>query len=239
MRETSRIVRQKQSGADCGTRTCSHTLSDWSTEMPNPVYDAERTALLLVDPYNDFLSDGGKLFPMLRDVAADVHLLDNLRAAVDTARKADLQVFYVPHRRWQPGDYDNWDHPNPTQRLVQQRHTFAKGTWGGEWHPDFVPQEGDIIIQEHWGQSGFANTDLDFQLKQQSITHVIVVGLLANTCIESTSRFAMELGYHVTLVRDATAAFTREMMRAAHELNGPTFAHEILTTAELIVALPV
>jgi nicotinamidase-related amidase len=207
--------------------------------MPNPVYDAERTALLLVDPYNDFLSDGGKLFPMLRDVAADVHLLDNLRAAVDTARKADLQVFYVPHRRWQPGDYDNWDHPNPTQRLVQQRHTFAKGTWGGEWHPDFVPQEGDIIIQEHWGQSGFANTDLDFQLKQQSITHVIVVGLLANTCIESTSRFAMGLGYHVTLVRDATAAFTREMMRAAHELNGPTFAHEILTTAELIVALPV
>ena len=207
--------------------------------MPNPVYDVERTALLLVDPYNDFLSDGGKLFPMLRDVAADVHLLDNLRAAVDTARKADLQVFYVPHRRWQPGDYDNWDHPNPTQRLVQQRHTFAKGTWGGEWHPDFVPQEGDIIIQEHWGQSGFANTDLDFQLKQQSITHVIVVGLLANTCIESTSRFAMELGYHVTLVRDATAAFTREMMRAAHELNGPTFAHEILTTAELIVALPV
>jgi nicotinamidase-related amidase len=207
--------------------------------MPDLVYDAKRTALLLVDPYNDFLSDGGKLFPMLRDVAADVRLLDNLRATVDTVRKADIQVFYVPHRRWQPGDYDNWDHPNPTQRLVQQRHTFAKGTWGGEWHPDFIPQDGDIIIHEHWAQSGFANTDLDFQLKQQGITHVIVVGLLANTCIESTSRFAMELGYHVTLVRDATAAFTREMMRAAHELNGPTFAHEILTTAQLVEALPV
>jgi nicotinamidase-related amidase len=44
----------------------------------------------------------------------------------------------------------------------------------------------------------------------------------------------MELGYHVTLVRDATAAFTKEMMHAAHELNGPTFAHEILTTAGLM-----
>ena len=97
--------------------------------MPNPVYDAERTALLLVDPYNDFLSDGGKLFPMFRDVAADVHLLDNLRAAVDTARKADLQVFYVPHRRWQPGDYDNWDHPNPTQRLGATSH-LRKGDVG-------------------------------------------------------------------------------------------------------------
>ena len=48
----------------------------------------------------------------------------------------------------------------------------------------------------------------------------------------------MELGYHVTLVTDATAAFTKEMMHAAHELNGPTFAHAILTTAELVAALP-
>jgi hypothetical protein len=40
------------------------------------------------------------------------------------------------------------------------------------------------------------------------------------------------------LVKDATAAFAREMMRAAHELNGPTFAHAILTTKELLAALP-
>jgi len=209
------------------------------SNMSNPVYPAERTGVLLVDPYNDFLSHGGKLFPMLRDVADDVKLIDNLRATVGAARASDIPVFYVPHRRWQPGDYDNWDHPNPTQRLIQQRHTFAKGEFGGEWHPDFVPQDGDIIIQEHWGQSGFANTDLDFQLKQQGVTHVIVIGLLANTCIESTSRFAMELGYHVTLVRDATAAFSKELMHAAHQLNGPTFAHEILTTAEVIAALPI
>ena len=205
--------------------------------MPNPVYRAERTGLLLVDPYNDFLSEGGKVFPMIKEIAAEVGLLDNLRATVAAVRKADIQVFYVPHRRWQPGDYDNWDHPNPTQRLVQERHTFELGTWGGEWHPDFVPQPNDIMIKEHWAQSGFANTDLDFQLKQQGVTHVIVIGLLANTCIESTSRFAMELGYHVTLVRDATAAFSKEMMHAAHVLNGPTFAHAILTTAELTAAL--
>lgn len=33
---------------------------------------------------------------------------------------------------------------------------FAKGTWGGEWHPDFAPQPGDIDVKEHWGSSGFA-----------------------------------------------------------------------------------
>jgi nicotinamidase-related amidase len=76
------------------------------------------------------------------------------------------------------------------------------------------------------------------QLKQHGISRVLIVGLLANTSIESTARFAMELGYHVPLVRDATAAFTRELMRAAHELNGPTFAHAIVTAKELISALP-
>jgi len=62
--------------------------------------------------------------------------------------------------------------------------------------------------------------------------------LLANTCTESTGRHAMEIGYHVTLVRGATAAFAREMMHAAHALNGPTFAHAILCTEELLAALP-
>ena len=118
------------------------------------------------------------------------------------------------------------------------QHQFARGEWGGEWHPDFAPKPGDIVAKEHWGQSGFANTDLDFRLKQKGITHVIVVGLLANTCIDTTARYAMELGYHVTLVRDATAAFSHELMHAAHELSAPTFAHAILTTDEVIAALP-
>jgi nicotinamidase-related amidase len=201
-------------------------------------YDPTRTAVLLVDPYNDFLSEGGKLWPPVRRVATDVGLLDNLRAIVAAGRQAHLQILFVPHRRWQEGDYEDWDHPSPSQRLHgQQRHIFALGTWGGEFHPDFQPADGDVIVQEHWAQSGFANTDLDLQLKQHGITHVIVIGMLANTCIESTGRYAMELGYHVTLVRDATAAFEPEMMHAAHELNGPTYAHAITTTAELLQAL--
>jgi nicotinamidase-related amidase len=201
-------------------------------------YTKDRTALLLVDPYNDFLSDGGKFWPSVQDVANEVGLLDNLRTLTTAIRTAGIQVFIVPHRRWEPGDYEGWDHPNPYQLQSGNMQAFARGTWGGEWHPDFTPQQGDIVIKEHWGSSGFANTDLDFRLKQRGIVNVIVVGLLANTCIESTSRFAAELGYHVTLVKDATAAFTEEMMYAAHELNGPTFAHEILTTAELVAALP-
>lgn len=202
------------------------------------IYEAKSTALLFVDPYNDFLSEGGKVWPFIKDVAGEVGLLDNLRTINRAVRNAGVQVVYVPHRRWQPGDYECWCHPSPSQRKIMEGHHFAKGEWGGDWHPDFAPQPGDIVALEHWGSSGFANTDLDFQLKQHGITHVMIVGLLANTCIEATARFAMELGYHVTLVRDATAAFRPEMMYAAHELNGPTYAHSIVSTRELIEALP-
>ncbi len=200
-------------------------------------YPRDRTALLFVDPYNDFLSEGGKMWPLLAEVAAQVGLLDNLRAVTAAARQAGLPVFIVPHRRWQPGDFEAWDHPNPYQLASAQRQVFASGSWGGDWHPDFVPQPGDIVASEHWGSSGFANTNLDFLLKQKQITHVIVIGLLANTCIETTSKFAVELGYHVTLVTDATAAFSADRMQAAHELNGPTYAHAIVTTAELMAEL--
>ncbi|RAY13715.1 cysteine hydrolase [Actinomadura craniellae] len=200
-------------------------------------YEARRTAVLLVDPYNDFISEGGKLWPRLHGVATEVGLLDNLRKVVAAGRAAGARVVFVPHRQWEEGDYEGWDHPNPTQRQMQQRHTFARGTWGGEFHPDLRPRAGDVVAKQHWGQSGFANTDLDLQLNQHGISHVIVIGVLANTCIESTGRFAMELGHHVTLVRDATAAYSAELMHAAHELNGPTYAHSITTTADLVRAL--
>jgi nicotinamidase-related amidase len=200
-------------------------------------YRSETTALLLVDPYNDFLSEGGKTWPRVKEIAEEVRLLDHLRALVAAARAKGIKVVFVPHRRHEHGDYLNWRFATPYQRAGAQRRIFEKGTWGGTFHDDFQPQPGDIVAQEHWGSSGFANTDLNVQLQQAGIDRVILVGMIANTCIEATGRFAMELGYHVTLVRDATAAFSHDAMRAAHEINGPTFAHAITTTQALLAEL--
>lgn len=201
-------------------------------------YERKNTALLFIDPYNDFLSEGGKIWPRVKEIAEANNLLDNLRTIVKSVRQAGIQVFIVPHKQWEPTDYQHWQFPNPTQQMIMETHSFAKGSWGGEWHPDFAPLEGDIIVKQHWAQSGFANTDLDMLLKQHGISHLIAIGLLANTCMECTCRFAMELGYHITLVKDATAAFSQEMMHAAHVLNGPTYAHAILSTSELVESLP-
>ena len=78
-----------------------------------------------------------------------------------------------------------------------------------------------MIVLEHWAQSGFANTDLDSQLKQLGIQKIILVGMIANTCIEATGRLGMELGYHVTIIRMQSLS---SVMKASFcEVNGPAF----------------
>lgn len=200
----------------------------------NARQDDGKTGLVFVDPYNDFLSEGGKLWSLIQGVATEVSLHDNLRRIVAAARDTGTPYYLAPHHRADPGNFAGWRQPTPYQLAAHGQQIFARGSWGAEWHPDFAPRENDVVASEHWGSSGFANTDLDRQLRQRGIDRIVVVGLIANTCVEGTARYAMELGYHVTLVTDATAAFNREAMRAAHEINGPSYAHSIVTTSEAI-----
>jgi ureidoacrylate peracid hydrolase len=152
-------------------------------------------------------------------------------------REAGLRVFYAMHHRYRPGDYETWKHVAPVQKAAWSRKTFEHGTWGGEFRAEFTPQPGDIVAQEHWCSSGFANTDLDLQLKRQGIQRLIVVGLIAHTCVESTVRFAVELGYDVTVVKDATADYSDVFMHAALVTNLPNYASSIATTKEVVDSL--
>ena len=96
---------------------------------------------------------------------------------------------------------------------------------------------GDIVATEHWCSSGFANTDLDLQLKKHGIHQLIVIGLIAHTCIGATVRFAAELGYEVTMVKDATADYSDQEMHAALDINIPNYAGAIVTTNEVVDSL--
>jgi ureidoacrylate peracid hydrolase len=114
---------------------------------------------------------------------------------------------------------------------------FEYGTWGGEIRAEFAPEPGDIVAQEHWGSNGFANTDLDLLLKRHGVLRLIVIGLIAHACVESTVRFAAELGYAVTAVKDATADYSDEHMHAALVTNLPSYANAIVTTDEVIESM--
>ena len=74
-------------------------------------------------------------------------------------------------------------------------------------------------------------------LKKHGVSKIVVVGLRVNTCIESTARYGMELGYNVTLITDATAGVSWDEMDAAHRVNGPTFAHAIMKTSDFVTAV--
>jgi nicotinamidase-related amidase len=141
------------------------------------------------------------------------------------------------HHRYRPGDYETWKYVAPIQKAAWTRKIFEYGTWGGEFRAEFAPQPSEIVVQEHWCSSGFANTDLDLQLKRHGIQRVIVAGLIAHTCVESTVRFAVELGYDVTLVKDATADYTEELMHAALVTNLTNYASAIVTAQEVADAL--
>jgi ureidoacrylate peracid hydrolase len=204
-----------------------------------PTYDMGITALLVVDPYNDFISEGGKIWPRIKAVAEANNCVPNMLEVLNAARNAKLRIFYAMHHRYRPGDYETWTYIAPIQKAAWTRKAFEYGTWGGEFRAEFAPQPGEIVVQEHWCSSGFANTDLDLQLKKHGIHKLIVIGLIAHTCIEATVRYAAELGYEVSVVRDATADYSDEMMHAALDINMPNYASGIVSTAEIVASISV
>src|SRR5215510_4880404 len=205
--------------------------------MAKLVYDKDVTALLVVDPYNDFISECGKLWDRLKGVAEANNCVPNMLQVLHAARNAKLRVFYAMHHRFRPGDYESWKSIAPVQKAAWSHKTFANGTWGGEIRGEFAPQPGDIVALEHWCSSGFANTDLDLQLKKHGIQKLIVIGLIAHTCVEATVRFAAELGYEVTMVKDATADYSEVEMHAALEVNIPAYASAIVSAEEIAASL--
>jgi ureidoacrylate peracid hydrolase len=205
--------------------------------MANLKFDKEITAFLIIDPYNEFISEGGKVWDRLKGVAEANHCVPHMLQVLNAARKAGLRVFYALHHRYRPGDYETWKYIAPIQKAAWSRKAFEYGTWGGETRNEFEPHPGEIVAQEHWCSSGFANTDLDLQLKKHGMQKLIVAGLIAHTCVESTVRFAVELGYDVTLVKDATADYSEEFMQAALVNNLPNYASAIVTTDEIVEAL--
>jgi len=168
--------------------------------MAQLTYEKEISGLVLIDPYNDFISEGGKIWDRIKGVAEGNQCVPHMMQVLEAARKTGIRVFYAMHRRYRPGDYETWKYVAPIQKAAWSRKSFEYGTWGGEIRAGFEPQPGDVVTAEHWCSSGFANTDLDMQFKKHGVHKVIVMGLIAHTCVEATVRYAAELGYEVTVV---------------------------------------
>ncbi|KAF2094072.1 Isochorismatase hydrolase [Rhizodiscina lignyota] len=194
----------------------------------------DHTAVVLVDPYNDFLHPDGKLYPAVKDSLQASDSIKHMKRLVEVARAAHIPIYYGLHKQYKEGFYDGWHRMTSSHIRTKKLHVFEEGSFGVNIYEGMEPdiENGDVIASKHWNSSSFANTDLDYLLRQRNITKVVCAGMASTTCLESTARYARELGYDVTLLSDATAGFSIAANDAAVNLVWPLIVDRVLTVEE-------
>jgi nicotinamidase-related amidase len=185
--------------------------------LPDPGFEIVqgRTALLVTDPQNDFLSPDGVTWGVVgKNVEANgtVQNIDRLFAA---AKNAGMPVFVSPHYYY-PHDH-SWKFEGALETLMHKIGMFnRKGPLateglegsGADWLDQYKKyiNDGKTVVTSPHKVFGPETNDLVLQLRKQGIDKVIIAGMSANLCTESHMRALIEEGFEVMVVPDATAA---------------------------------
>jgi nicotinamidase-related amidase len=213
------------------------------------VIERPRTALVLTDLQNDFLSPGGSGWGLLKDSLSANNTVENLEALLRAARDGGYPVVLSPHyyyptdRRWvAPG--------GALEVLMGQLGVFARtgpltlegfdGS-GADWPERFKPylRACDTIVASPHKVYGTASNDLVLQLRKRRIEKVILAGPAGNLCVEAHLRDFLEHGFEVAMVRDATAGTKNEEGDGyqAALVNFRFLAHALWTTPEAVTLM--
>ncbi len=197
----------------------------------------EHTALLVIDPVNDFLSEGGADWDMARSTVEKHDVVGHLEQAIEGARQRGIAVLFGP-MAYTAEDYEDeqLQRRSGINRMMFEKKMFLAGSWGADFHPDLRPAEDDVVLLPHKGVDVF-ETDLSDHLARLGTTHLVIAGMTANLCCESTGRHAMEHGYDVTFLRDAIGADTLAAYEASIRLNYPLIGNAVLDVAEFLAAV--
>lgn len=209
-------------------------LPKQETEITFP---PKRTALLVIDPVNDFLSEGGAGWEMTKATVRKNNVVDNLRLAIEGARQRGIPVLFGPMAYTEEDYTDHQLHRRSgINRIMFEKKMFRAGSWGADFHPDLKPQPDEIVLLPHKSCDVF-ETDLSDHLKRLGITHLVIAGMTANLCCESTGRHAMEKGYDVTFLSNAIGAENLPAYEAAVLVNYPLIANAVMKVDEFLAAL--
>lgn len=195
-----------------------------------------RTALLVIDPVNDFLSEGGAGWELTEKTVKMNDVISHLKLAIEGARARGVAVLFGP-MAYTAEDYANeqLQRRSGINRLMFERKMFLAGSWGADFHPDLQPAAGDTVLLPHKSCDVF-QTDLPAHLRRIGITHLVIAGMMANLCCESTGRHAMEAGFDVTFLSDAIGAASVPEYEAAIRVNLPLIANAVITVEEFLAA---
>ena len=197
--------------------------------------DPSRTAVVLIEYQNDFVSEGGALHGAVEAVMDKTDMLANTKKMVQAARAAGATIMHAPIT-FAPGYNEISAHPYGILKGVVDGAAFIKGGWGGAIADEMAPQEGDIVIEGKRGLDTFASTNLDFILRSKGIETLVLGGFLTNCCVESTMRSGYENGYKVITLSDCVAATSVEEHENALTYDYPMFSQP-MTSQQFIAEL--
>jgi nicotinamidase-related amidase len=211
--------------------------------------DRTDTAVVLIDPQNDVLSETGIAWPLLRESLRENNTIENMEQIFKAAKSHGFEVFISPHYFY-PVD-KGWKFNGPLEADEASADMFArKGVLnldglrgsGADWLERFRPyiEDGKTIVVAPHRVFGPESNDLVLQLRKRKICKVILGGMLANMCVESHLRELLEQGFEVAVAKDATAAPKHPEWGYGYTaalINYAFLAHAVLTTDATVRAM--
>ena len=204
-----------------------------------------RTALLITDPQNDFLSPKGVTWGVVGKSVTENNTVENIDALFATAKANDMPVFISPHYYY-PTDH-GWKFEGALEALMHHIGMFdRKGALttegfegsGADWLEQYKQyiNDGETVVTNPHKVYGPETNDLVLQLRKRGIDKVILGGMSANLCTESHMRELIEQGFEVAVVSDATAAAIVEEGNGYESalVNFRFIANTVWTTEEAV-----
>lgn len=193
------------------------TVTTAEAQLPDPGMDIDpgRTALLITDPQNDFLSPDGVTWGVVGKSVTENNTVANIESLFKAAKANDMPVFVSPHYYY-PTDH-GWQFEGALETMMHNIGMFdRKGALstegfegsGADWLEIYKPyiNDGVTVVSSPHKVYGPETNDLVLQLRKRGIDKIILGGMSANLCTESHMRELMEQGFEVAVVSDATAA---------------------------------
>lgn len=177
-------------------------------------FDRTDTALVVIDPQNDVLSETGISWELVGASVQENNTVENLELLFKAAIDGQFQVFISPHYLY-PHD-QAWRFTGAVEKSMLTEREFFRpdplGTdgftgSGADWlarYKPYIENGKTVVVSPHkvWGPQ---TNDLVLQLRKRGLGRVILAGMLANLCVESHLRELVEQGFEVAVVKDATA----------------------------------
>lgn len=110
------------------------------------------TAIIITDPYNDFLHPSGKAHGLIAESLEEKDTIKHLQHLVATARIHGIPIYYGLHQQSHLSFLAGWKHATKLQQFQLETKGFEEGSWGVEIFEGLQPDlaKGDVIVNKHW-----------------------------------------------------------------------------------------